>query len=349
MSDAQSPGSADVAAGAGGSPPVVEAIDLVKRFPVNDSVVGRLLGTREYVRAVSGVSFEIRRGETLALVGESGSGKSTVANLVTGLYEPTGGEVRFRGEPLGSVGDRPSAVLTDIGMVFQDPQASLDPRLTVTQCVAEPMTARGWSAERRQERVADLLDLVDLSSTYADRYPHELSGGQAQRVAIARAVALDPQLLVLDEPVSALDVSVQAKILNLLMELQRELGLTYLFIAHDLNVVEHIADRVAVMYLGELMEVAPTARLFEHPTHPYTYTLLSAIPSLDADAPALDDRVIPEGDVPSPVDPPSGCSFHPRCPVAEDDCATTDPPFERVGDARSKCLYATEFATREEL
>jgi peptide/nickel transport system ATP-binding protein len=321
---------------------IVEVKDLVKRFPLDESVVSRFLGSREYVNAVSGVSFSIAEGETLALVGESGSGKSTVANLVTGLHEPTSGEVYFDGEPMGSVSKRSSDVLADIGMVFQDPQSSLDPRITVKRCIEEPMRSQGWSESERSERIEELLDLVNLSSAYADRYPHELSGGQAQRVAIARAVALDPKLLVLDEPVSALDVSVQAKVLNLLMELQEKLGLTYLFIAHDLNVVEHIADRVAVMYLGELMEVAPTDQLFERPSHPYTYTLLSAIPSLDTDA--IDDRVILEGDVPSPVDPPSGCVFHTRCPVAEPECSETVPEFETVGDARSKCLFAREFA-----
>jgi peptide/nickel transport system ATP-binding protein len=321
---------------------VVKVRDLVKRFPLDESVVSRLLGTREYVNAVSGISFSIAEGETLALVGESGSGKSTVANLVTGLHEPTSGEVYFDGEPMRSVSKRSSDVLADIGMVFQDPKSSLDPRITVKRCIEEPMRSQGWSESERRERFEELLDLVNLSSAYADRYPHELSGGQAQRVAIARAVALDPKLLVLDEPVSALDVSVQAKVLNLLMELQEKLGLTYLFIAHDLSVVEHIADRVAVMYLGELMEVAPTDQLFERPSHPYTYTLLSAIPSLDTDA--IGDRVILEGDVPSPVNPPSGCVFHTRCPVAQPECSETVPEFETVEDARSKCLFAQEFS-----
>ena len=325
--------------------PVVEVRDVVKRFPLDDSVVTRVLGNREYVNAVSGVSFAIEEGETLALVGESGSGKSTVANLITGLYEPTSGEVLFQGDPVGSVTSRSSAVLSDIGMVFQDPKSSLDPRITAKRCIEEPMRSQGWDAERRRKRVEELLNLVNLSPSYADRYPHELSGGQAQRVAIARAVALDPKVLVLDEPVSALDVSVQAKILNLLMRLQDELDLTYLFIAHDLNVVEHIADRVAVMYLGEIMEVAPTEQLFERPSHPYTYTLLSAIPELNTDVDT--DRVTPEGDIPSPIDPPSGCVFHTRCPVAEAECSATKPEFVTIDDAQSKCLFADEFVQRE--
>lgn len=325
--------------------PVIEVRDLVKRFPVDDSVVNRLLRNREYVNAVSGVSFQIQRGETLALVGESGSGKSTVANLITGLHEPTRGEVLFNGESLGGVTDRSSEILSEIGMVFQDPKSSLDPRITVERCIGEPLRSNGWSADRRRKRVEELLDLVNLSSTYADRHPHELSGGQAQRVAIARAVALDPQVLVLDEPVSALDVSVQAKILNLLMRLQDELDLTYLFIAHDLNVVEHIADRVAVMYLGQLMEVAPTEQLFEQPTHPYTDTLLSAIPELDSES--SDERITLEGDVPSPVDPPDGCVFHTRCPVAEPECSQTVPEIQTVGDARSKCHFAEDFSRRQ--
>ncbi|WP_158059284.1 ABC transporter ATP-binding protein [Halorussus halophilus] len=326
-------------------PAVIEVRDVVKRFPVDDSVVNRLLRNREYVNAVSGVSFQIQRGETLALVGESGSGKSTIANVITGLHEPTSGEVLFDGESLGGVTDRSSEVLADIGMVFQDPKSSLDPRITVEQCIEEPLRSNGWSAERRRERVAELLELVNLSPTYADRHPHELSGGQAQRVAIARAVALDPQVLVLDEPVSALDVSVQAKILNLLMRLQDELDLTYLFIAHDLNVVEHIADRVAVMYLGQLMEVAPTAQLFEQPTHPYTDTLLSAIPDLESNSNT--ERVTLEGDIPSPVNPPDGCVFHTRCPVADEECSQSVPDFQAVGDAESKCHYAEEFVEGE--
>ncbi|GAA0196147.1 ABC transporter ATP-binding protein [Haladaptatus pallidirubidus] len=321
---------------------VIEVRNLVKHFSLNDSFLDNFLGNDEYVEAVSDVSFSIAEGETLALVGESGSGKSTVANLVTGLYAPTSGQVLFEDKPIESVKARPADILSEIGMVFQDPKASLDPRLTIRRSIAEPLHSQEWNKQRREERVDELLDLVNLSDTHADRYPHELSGGQAQRVAIARAVALDPRVLVLDEPVSALDASVQAKILNLLMKLQEEMGLTYLFIAHDLNVIEHIADRVAVMYLGNLMEIAPAEQLFEQPTHPYTYTLLSAIPSLETGT--TDGRIILEGDVPSPVHPPSGCVFHTRCPVAEDECGTTVPNFEQVDNAQSKCLFAQKFA-----
>lgn len=323
--------------------PLVEMNDISKEFPTDESTIAALLGTREYVKAVQDVTLSIDEGETLALVGESGSGKSTLANLVTGLHEPTEGEVRFEGEPLGTATARNQETLSDIGMVFQNPKGSLDPRLTVRKAIKEPMHAAGWDRERREARADELMDLVDLHANFEERYPYELSGGQAQRVAIARAVALDPKLLVLDEPVSALDVSVQAKILNLLMELQEELDLTYLFIAHDLNVVEHIADRVAVMYLGELMEIAPTEQLFENPSHPYTETLLSAIP--DVTPGGRTDRIILQEDPPSPVNPPSGCVFHTRCPAAEDRCAEEVPDAHKVGQAESRCHFAEEVYT----
>jgi len=312
-----------------------------KRFAVDESLWARLTGARTYVHAVSDVSLTLREGETLGLVGESGSGKSTLAHLFVGLYEPTTGHIRFEGKPVGAVGDRPAEILSEVGMVFQNPLSSLDPRFTVEGAIAEPLKTQGWSLERREARTMELLDLVGLSETHLDRYPHELSGGQAQRVAIGRALAPNPSVLVFDEPVSALDVSIQAKVLNLLMELQADLELTVLFIAHDLSVVEHIADRVAVMYLGELREVASAAQLFGSPAHPYTEALLSAIPSVD---PTSDDsdRVIPEGDVPSLVDPPEGCVFHARCPRAEPRCAETDPDARPAGKGRSRCLFADE-------
>jgi oligopeptide/dipeptide ABC transporter ATP-binding protein len=325
--------------------PLVEVDGISKEFPTDDSVIAGLLGTRDYLQAVNDVSLAIDPGETLALVGESGSGKSTLANLVTGLHEPTDGEVRFEGEQLPTATQRDHATLSDIGMVFQNPRGSLDPRITVRKAIKEPMHAAGWSRERREERVDELMEIVNLQQSFGSRYPYELSGGQAQRVAIARAVALDPKLLVLDEPVSALDVSVQAKILNLLMELQGELDLTYLFIAHDLNVVEHIADRVAVMYLGEIMETAPTRQLFESPSHPYTETLLSAIPEVKPGG--RSDRVVLEEDPPSPVDPPSGCVFHTRCPSAEERCAEEVPDVERIDDAESRCHFAEEVYARD--
>jgi oligopeptide/dipeptide ABC transporter ATP-binding protein len=325
--------------------PMVEVRNVSKYFSLDDSILSKMIGEQEFVHAVDDISFTIYRGETLTLVGESGSGKSTVANLVAGLYTPTSGEIRIDNESVGSVTTRSSETLTDIGMVFQDPTSSLDPRMTIQQIIAEPMRSQGWSNTHRQQRVKELFDLVDLSPMYADRYPHELSGGQTQRVAIARAVALDPKLLVLDEPVSALDASVQAKILNLLMELQTKLELTYLFIAHDLNVIEHIADRVAVMYLGKLMEISPVDQLFEQPANPYTYTLLSAIPKVTPGTNT--DRVILEGDVPSPVDPPSGCVFHTRCPVAQPECAERVPDVEHVEKSASRCLFAQDCADGE--
>jgi oligopeptide/dipeptide ABC transporter ATP-binding protein len=319
---------------------LVEVDDVSKEFPTDDSIIAGLLGTREYLKAVQNVSLSIEKGETLALVGESGSGKSTLANLVNGLHRPTNGEVRFDGRALPSATARDQATLSDIGMVFQNPTGSLDPRQEVIKTIKEPMHAAGWGREEREARAEELMDIVNLPKNFAERYPNELSGGQAQRVGIARAIALDPRLLVLDEPVSALDVSVQAKILNLLMELQTELDLTYLFIAHDLNVIEHIADRVAVMYLGELMEVAPTEQLFETPSHPYTETLLSAIP--DVTPGGRTDRIILEEAPPSPVNPPSGCVFHTRCPEAEDRCSEEVPTAQVIDDAETRCHFAEE-------
>ena len=327
------------------SRPLVEIDSISKEFPTDDSVIAGLLGTREYLHAVNDVSLAIDQGETLALVGESGSGKSTLANLVTGLHEPTDGEVRFEGNPLPTATKRDRPTLSDIGMVFQNPRGSLDPRIPVRKAIKEPMHAAGWSRSRREERADELMEIVNLQQSFGSRYPYELSGGQAQRVAIARAIALDPKLLVLDEPVSALDVSVQAKILNLLMELQEDLDLTYLFIAHDLNVVEHIADRVAVMYLGEIMESAPTQQLFENPSHPYTETLLSAIPEVKPGG--RSDRVVLNKDPPSPVNPPSGCVFHTRCPDAEDRCAEEVPTVMEVGAAESRCHFAEEVYGRD--
>lgn len=327
------------------SQPLVEVDGISKEFPTDDSVLAGLLGTREYLHAVNDVSLAIDPGETLALVGESGSGKSTLANLVTGLHAPTDGEVRFEGETLPTATQRDRPTLSDIGMVFQNPRGSLDPRIPVRKAIKEPMHAAGWSRDRREERADELMEIVNLQQSFGSRYPYELSGGQAQRVAIARAIALDPKLLVLDEPVSALDVSVQAKILNLLMELQDELDLTYLFIAHDLNVVEHIADRVAVMYLGEIMESAPTRQLFENPSHPYTETLLSAIPEVKPGG--RSDRVVLSTDPPSPVNPPDGCVFHTRCPDAEERCAAEEPTVTEIGGAESRCHFAEEVYERD--
>ncbi|MEA5386340.1 ABC transporter ATP-binding protein [Haloarculaceae archaeon H-GB11] len=317
----------------------VELRDVSKRFVVHDSLYHRLFGGREELTAVDGVDLSLRTGETLGLVGESGCGKSTLADLVTGLEAPTSGEVRLDGEPVGTVEDRPSSVRSDVGVVFQEPRASVNPRRTVHQTIAEPLEQQGWAAERRADRIRELLDQVGLPERHADSRPHQLSGGQLQRVALARAIALEPKLVVLDEPVSALDVSVQARILDLLRDLQDRLDLTYLFISHDLDVVGHVADRVAVMYLGELVEVGPAEQVFAEPSHPYTEALLAAVPSLQPDA----EPAAPlSGSVPDATDPPSGCPFHPRCPAATPECAEIDPEFGTVGAARVRCLHAPD-------
>ncbi len=324
--------------------PLLELRGVSKRFSLDDTVLDRLLGNDRELAAVSDVDLEIREGETLGLVGESGSGKSTLAGLVSGLETPTAGAVRLEGTQMGSATDRSAETLASVGYVFQNPRSSINPRLTVEAAIAEPMRARGWDDRRREDRVAELLELVRLPESHSKSYPHELSGGQIQRVAIARAIALDPQLVVFDEPVSALDVSVQARILNLLLDLQDELGLTYLLISHDLDVVEHVTDRVAVMYLGELMEVGPAEQVFDRPAHPYTKALLESIPSLEGES----DGVGLEGEIPSPVSPPSGCAFHTRCPIAEPECAASKPDQQHVGKARSACHFPNEAAGRRD-
>ncbi|MEU5551530.1 ABC transporter ATP-binding protein [Micromonospora sp. NPDC047793] len=298
------------------------------------------------VRAVDGVSLRVRRGETLGLVGESGSGKSTTGLALLRLVDPTSGTVRVAGQDVTHWSRRRlRALRRRVAMVFQDPQASLDPRRTVGASIAEPLvvhrlTDRG--AARRQ-RVAELLDMVGLRRDLADRHPHELSGGQRQRVGIARALAGEPDLIVLDEPIASLDLSVQAQIMNLLRGLQRDLGLTYLFIAHDLAAVEHMSDRMAVMYLGRIVESGTPARIWQQPAHPYTAALLSAIPVADPQVERARRRIILSGDIPSPVDPPTGCRFRTRCPQARSDCARTDPPpVEVVPGHRAACLFAGE-------
>ncbi|MFP9191862.1 ABC transporter ATP-binding protein [Natrialbaceae archaeon A-CW1-1] len=328
-------------------PAVIELENVSKEFALEDSLLDRLMGTRTTITAVSNVSLTAYEGETLGIVGESGSGKSTLANLITGLHTATQGTVRINGEEVRSVTRRSPELLADVGVIFQNAKSSIDPRLTVRQAIAEPLKTQGDGRTERQQRIAELLELVNLSERYADRYAHELSGGQAQRVAIARAIATEPRVLILDEPVSALDVSVKGSIINLLMRLQRELGLTYVLISHDLSVVKHIADRIAVMYLGELMEVGSAEPLFETPAHPYTKALLEAIPDTDPTTSVLDAFVL-EGDVPSPVDPPSGCVFHTRCPIAEDRCRSEVPPAVDVETSASKCHFAERVRTEQD-
>ncbi len=323
---------------------------LVKYFPVKKGVFRRTVG---WVKAVDNVDLFIPKGETLGLVGESGCGKTTCSRTILRLIEPTAGEVWFRSKVLNAVVNVPKVnrrqmklLRREMQIIFQDPYSSLNPRMTVASIVGEPLivhrVARG--AEVRQ-RVASLLEAVGLKPEHMKRYPHEFSGGQRQRIGIARALALEPQLVVCDEPVSALDVSIQAQVLNLLEDLQKDFGLTYLFVAHDLSVVKHISDRVAVMYLGVIVELAPTEVLFTHPLHPYTEALLSAVPVPDPDYEA--DRILLQGDVPSPVNPPKGCRFHPRCSYAQEVCSREIPPLLDHGDAHfAACHFATSLSLR---
>ena len=309
------------------APTVLKVEDLTKHFPVHGGVLGRVTGQ---VRAVDGVSFSIRRGETLGLVGESGSGKSTVGKVVLRLLDATAGRVELNGEDITRAdGEKLRDARQTMQMVFQDPYASLNPRLSAGAVIMEPLeNFRQLSRGERRQEAGDLLERVGLRREAMVRYPHEFSGGQRQRLGVARALALHPTLIVADEPVSALDVSVQAQVLNLLMRLQRELDLAYLFISHDLGVVEHISHKVAVMYLGQLVEVAEKERVFASPQHPYTEALLSAVPM--AKPGARRDRIILKGDVPSPINPPSGCRFHTRCPHAEARCREEIPAVREI-------------------
>jgi oligopeptide/dipeptide ABC transporter ATP-binding protein len=310
--------------------PVLAVDNLVKHFPVQR---GLLKTTVAHVRAVDGVSFEIKPGETLCLVGESGCGKSTVGKLVLRLIEPTDGEVRVEGTDITKLdAGQMRPWRKRVQMVFQDPSASLNPRLTAGRIVGEPLENYGVGASERTAKVEALLKRVGLRSDSMQKYPFEFSGGQKQRLGIARALALSPSLIVADEPVSALDVSVQAQVLNLLMDLQEELGVAYLFVSHDLGVVEHIGHRIAVMYLGRIVEIADKAALFAEPLHPYTKALISAAPLPDPRAKR--ERLVIEGDVPSPMNPPSGCHFHTRCPFAFDRCRSEAPALRPVASGR---------------
>ena len=315
--------------------PLLQVSNLVKHFPVRKGLFGRATGA---VRAVDGVSFDLRVGETLALVGESGCGKSTTGRLVLRLLEPTMGNVLFDGVDLFAYKDADMREQRRwMQIIFQDPFASLNPRMTVGQTLEEPLALHGLATGRRDKRVRELLYLVGLPAEYARRYPHEFSGGQRQRIGIARALAVEPQMIVCDEPVSALDVSIQAQVVNLLMDLQRRLGLAYIFIAHDLAVVKFIATRIAVMYLGKIVEFADKGALFREPRHPYTQALLSSIP---VPQPALKRRrILLAGDVPSPSDPPSGCRFRTRCPHARALCAEKEPPLEAGKDGHAVACH----------
>jgi len=314
-------------------PVLVRVENLKKHFPVR---IGAYAEHKATVQAVNGISLNVHQGETLGLVGESGCGKSTAGLTLLQLYRPTSGKVYYRDTDLSLLKEKQLRLLrTKMQIIFQDPYSTLNPRMTVGSAISEPIKVHNILPKNEQnEKVAELLKLVGLDPSYANRYPHEFSGGQRQRICIARALACEPEFIVCDEPISALDVSIQAQIINLLQDLQEKLGLTYLFVAHDLSVVRHISDRIAVMYLGQLVELASKTSLFERPFHPYTQALLSAVPKPDPKHERQHERIILTGDVPSPINPPGGCRFHPRCPLATEICAKENPKWNEIEPGR---------------
>lgn len=321
---------------------LLEVQNVKKYFPIPSKLFSR---KKEVVKAVDGVSFTVNKGETLSIVGESGCGKSTTGRMIMKLLDITEGKVIFEGQDITNMTDDQIRPLRKkFQMVFQDPYASLNPRLTIKEILEEPLIVHDFNKENRSQRVTELLEVVGLNKYHADRYPHEFSGGQRQRIGIARALAVNPKLIIADEPVSALDVSIQSQVLNLMKDLQEEFGLTYVFIAHDLSVVEHISDRVGVMYLGRLVELATRDELFGKPLHPYTKALLSAVPIPD---PTIKrERIILKGDIPSPASPPSGCTFHTRCPFAQETCKIQVPEFRELEPGHYvACHYAEELET----
>jgi len=321
------------------SKPLLKVTNLEKKFPIQRGLLKRTVG---HIHAVDGISFELAEGETLGLVGESGCGKSTTARLILRLLEPTSGEISIAGKEISSLSrEEMRQERRNTQIVFQDPYASLNPRMTIRQIVAEPLIVHGMAKDDTDPRVDEMIELCGLSREFGNRYPHEFSGGQRQRVGIARALVTRPKLVVLDEPVSALDVSVQAQILNLLDDLREKFGFSYLFVAHDLSVVSHISTRVAVMYLGKIVEIGTRDEIFNHPHHPYTKALISAVPLANPKQEKIrkETRIVLTGDVPSPANPPSGCRFRTRCWKAEDICSTTEPALVQIGGSQAACHF----------